>query len=159
MLRLLRVIVGLAASGLVITACIEPIKLQVVPPIERTTLQHEALCATPDQRVTCLAGRTPGHKFKVGAGEALLWARQSPGGTTVVAAVAPNPPEKGRPARPLFVSFVAFDGTSGGELWCIQLTQKVRVEADEVFFVGEGKIALLSEPGLGFGNTLLMLDA
>lgn len=159
MLRLLRVIVGLAASGLLITACIEPIKLQVVPPVEQTTLQHEALCATPDQRVACLVGKTPGHKFKVGAGESLLWARQSPGGTTVVAAVAPKPPEKGRPAKPLFVSFVAFDGTSGGELWRIQLTQKARVEAEEVFFVGEEKIALLTEPGLWFDNTLLMLDA
>lgn len=116
--------------------CIAPVKLAVTPVSPAAASQIE------QTRVT------------LGAGEEFLWARVSPDGRTVVAAIATK---AGKPAQTP-VSFAAYDLSDAKELWRVQLAQKNRIDAENAFFVGNDKIALLTEGGFMWNSTLMMLD-
>jgi hypothetical protein len=91
MRRLQQFVPAVIAGFLLLSACIEPVKLEVVPSLESSTLQHDVRCTTPDEHARCLTEGQPVHRFEVGQSESVLWARQSPGGK------ATNPRESSAP--------------------------------------------------------------
>lgn len=146
------VLVVLALSALLF-GCIEPVKLAVTPVTPAVAPQVDRPCQGGD----CLAARQPQARVTLGAGEEFLWARVSPDGRTLIAAIAPKASPNKRAPLPQ-ISFAAFDVAEGKELWRARLAQKVRVDAEDAFFVGKDKVALVTEGGFLWNNTLMVLD-
>lgn len=146
------VLVVLALSSLLF-GCIEPVRLGVTPVTPAVAPQ----LARPCQDGDCLAARQPQARVTLGPGEEFLWARVSPDGGTLIGAIAPKAaPSKRTPQAP--INFAAFDLAEGKELWRAQLAQKARVDAEDAFFVGKDKVALVTEGGFLWNNTLMVLD-
>lgn len=56
------------------------------------------------------------------------------------------------------ITFAAIDTETGKERWRIRLAQNARVAAEDTYFIGSDKVALLTAAGFLFSNTLMTLD-
>lgn len=138
-----------------VSACIPPVKIAVNPVVSAAAPVYETPC-TESSGVVCLSGNKPNHRLQL-VSEEILWARISPDGRTIVASTVPQGATKPHLQR---VSFVAFDTTERKEVWRMRLAPTARIAAEDVHFVGNDKIALLTDAGVfQWGNTLLTVDA
>jgi outer membrane protein assembly factor BamB len=139
-----------------VSACIPPVKIAVNPVVSPAAPLYETPCADPAGAVACLSDNRPHHRLQL-ANEEILWARISSDGRTIVASTVPAVAVKPHLQR---VSFVAFDTADRKELWRMRLAPNARIGAEDIHFVGNDRIALLTDAGLfQWGNTLLVVDA
>ncbi len=149
-----RVVATLVPLCLLLSAgCIEPVKLAVIPVTPAVVPTMERPCPTD-----CLTAGSPDFRVVAPAGEELLWVKASPDGKTLVASIAPTAGKTPREIAAQPISFAAIDTESGEERWRVRLAQTARIAAEDVYFVGNDKVSLLTAGGFLFVNTLMTLD-